>query len=88
MQFVLMCTIPMTRNNEGNGAGKTADAAPEKMAQHHARWIEDMAIRLLCVCALDHFGDFVTDEVVAPVRANFSQYTKVFFFVVNSSTLP
>eukprot|EP00729_Bicosta_minor_P022496 gene22496-14279_t len=39
------------------------DAAPEKMAQHHARWIEDMAIRLLCVCALDHFGDFVTDEV-------------------------
>ena len=52
----------------GNGAGKAADAAPKKIHALHDGWMEDMAIRLICVCALDHFGDFVTDEVVAPVR--------------------
>ena len=26
-------------------------------------WLEDACIRLLCVLALDRFGDFVTDEV-------------------------
>ena len=26
-------------------------------------WLEDMSLKLLCVFALDRFGDFVTDEV-------------------------
>lgn len=32
-----------------------------------------MAIRLLCVLALDRFGDFVSDAVIAPVRETCSQ---------------
>lgn len=32
------------------------------------RWLEDVCCRLLCVLALDRFGDFVGDGVVAPVR--------------------
>lgn len=32
-----------------------------------------MAIRLLCVLALDRFGDFVSDAVVAPVRETCAQ---------------
>ena len=26
-------------------------------------WLEDLALRLICVLALDRFGDFVSDEV-------------------------
>lgn len=34
-----------------------------KLAQQHQDWLEDLVIRLLCVFALDRFGDFVSDEV-------------------------
>lgn len=34
----------------------------------NTRWLEDLCCRLLCVLALDRFGDFVGDAVVAPVR--------------------
>lgn len=33
------------------------------MIQQHQEWLEDLVIRLLCVFALDRFGDFVSDEV-------------------------
>ncbi|CAN8070579.1 unnamed protein product [Agarophyton chilense] len=36
--------------------------------QENARWLEDLCCRLLCVLAMDRFGDFVGDAVVAPVR--------------------
>ncbi len=32
------------------------------------RWLADLAIRLICVLALDRFGDYISDQVVAPVR--------------------
>ncbi|CAG0923265.1 unnamed protein product [Notodromas monacha] len=31
-------------------------------------WYEDVALKLICVLMLDRFGDFVSDQVVAPVR--------------------
>lgn len=34
-----------------------------QMIQQHQEWLEDLVIRLLCVFALDRFGDFVSDEV-------------------------
>lgn len=33
------------------------------MEDAHQEWLEDMALRLLCVLALDRFGDFVSDQV-------------------------
>ncbi|KAI3435532.1 hypothetical protein D9Q98_001597 [Chlorella vulgaris] len=42
-------------------------------AAANARWLEDCAIHLLCVLALDRFGDFVSDQVVAPVRETAAQ---------------
>jgi TATA-binding protein-associated factor len=39
----------------------------------HNAWLEDVAIRLLCVFALDRFADFVSDQVVCPVRETCSQ---------------
>ncbi|RXM36599.1 TATA-binding protein-associated factor 172 [Acipenser ruthenus] len=44
-----------------------------EMEQQHQEWLEDLVIRLLCIFALDRFGDFVSDEVVAPVRETCAQ---------------
>lgn len=43
------------------------------MEAHHQSWLEDVGLRLLCVLALDHFGDFLGDQVVAPVRETCAQ---------------
>ncbi|XP_063534218.1 TATA-binding protein-associated factor 172 [Cydia strobilella] len=54
-------------------AGQAAGDSPQQMEDAHQEWLEDMALRLLCVLALDRFGDFVSDQVVAPVRETCAQ---------------
>lgn len=39
----------------------------------HERWCNDFAVKFLCIFVLDRFGDFVSDQVVAPVRETVSQ---------------
>ncbi|CEG64225.1 Putative TATA-binding protein associated factor Mot1 [Rhizopus microsporus] len=56
----------------GAGAGKKV-GYKEKNKELHNAWLEDCAIRLLCVFALDRFADFVSDQVVCPVRETCSQ---------------
>ena len=58
---------------QGAGGGKTCGASPADNARAHDAWCEDLAVRLLCVFALDRLGDFVFDHVVAPVRETASQ---------------
>lgn len=43
------------------------------MKAAHGAWLEDTSLRLLCVLALDRFGDFISDQVVAPVRETTAQ---------------
>ncbi|XP_066254641.1 TATA-binding protein-associated factor 172 [Euwallacea similis] len=57
----------------GGGAGKATYLPVSQMETYHQIWLEDMSIRLLCVLALDRFGDFVSDAVVAPVRETCAQ---------------
>ncbi|XP_013387250.1 TATA-binding protein-associated factor 172-like [Lingula anatina] len=57
----------------GKGAGKMVDISADQMTTANQLWLEDVALRLLCVMALDRFGDFVSDEVVAPVRETCAQ---------------
>lgn len=57
----------------GAGGGKAVGSTAEQMERQHQEWLEDLVIRLLCVFALDRFGDFVSDEVVAPVRETCAQ---------------
>ncbi|KAJ2646046.1 TATA-binding protein-associated factor mot1 [Coemansia sp. RSA 1250] len=57
----------------GYGAGRVAGASRETNGQRNQGFLEDMCVRLLCVFALDRFGDFVSDHVVAPVRETCAQ---------------
>ncbi|CAG9763742.1 unnamed protein product [Ceutorhynchus assimilis] len=57
----------------GRGAGRATYLPRKQMELYHQIWLEDMSIRLLCVLALDRFGDFVSDAVVAPVRETCAQ---------------
>ncbi|MGH0116970.1 UNVERIFIED_CONTAM: hypothetical protein FKN15_026664, partial [Acipenser sinensis] len=59
--------------SHGIGGGKLIDSTLDEMEQQHQEWLEDLVIRLLCIFALDRFGDFVSDEVVAPVRETCAQ---------------
>lgn len=59
--------------SHGAGGGKLVGSTADQMLRQHQEWIEDLVIRLLCVFALDRFGDFVSDEVVAPVRETCAQ---------------
>lgn len=59
--------------SHGAAGGKLVGSTADQMLRQHQEWIEDLVIRLLCVFALDRFGDFVSDEVVAPVRETCAQ---------------
>lgn len=59
--------------SHSSGAGKAAGQSTCEMQRSHERWLEDAVLRLLCVLALDRFGDFVSDQVVAPVRETCAQ---------------
>eukprot|EP00474_Spongospora_subterranea_P005158 CRZ05616.1 hypothetical protein [Spongospora subterranea] len=39
----------------------------------HIEWVDDCAIRLLCVLALDKFSDYASGQAVCPVRETCSQ---------------
>lgn len=56
-----------------SGGGKSIYMTSEEQLEAHNNWLEDAALRLLCVLALDRFGDFVSDQVVAPVRETCAQ---------------
>ncbi|KAF8977691.1 TATA-binding protein-associated factor mot1 [Entomortierella lignicola] len=58
---------------QGSGAGRVIGYSRAENDLRHNEWLEDLAIRLLCVFSLDRFGDFVSDQVVAPVRETCSQ---------------
>jgi TATA-binding protein-associated factor len=47
----------------GDSAGKTTEMSAHQMAQANRQWLEDLALRIVCILALDRFGDFVSDEV-------------------------
>jgi len=57
----------------GKSGGRWLNAPKSQMDNLNQLWLEDLALRLICVLALDKFGDFVSDQVVAPVRETCAQ---------------
>ncbi|GAA6038936.1 hypothetical protein JCM8097_000582 [Rhodosporidiobolus ruineniae] len=58
---------------QGSGGGKLEGLTAEENEDRHTRWSEDLASKLLFVFALDRFGDYVSDQVIAPVRETAAQ---------------
>lgn len=59
--------------NHGRSGGKSTKVYQSQMQAVHESWLIDVALRLVCVLTLDRFGDFVFDQVVAPVRETCAQ---------------
>lgn len=57
----------------GRGGGRSSSTPAGQMEAANQLFLEDLSLRLLCVLALDKFGDFVSDQVVAPVRETCAQ---------------
>ncbi|RWS05521.1 TATA-binding protein-associated factor 172-like protein [Dinothrombium tinctorium] len=57
----------------GKCGGRLSHAPQHRMEELNQMWLEDLALRLFCVLALDKFGDFISDQVIAPVRETCAQ---------------
>lgn len=57
----------------GNQSGKIMGITKKQNDERHHAWLEDVSIRLLCVLALDRFGDYGGDQAMAPVRETCAQ---------------
>lgn len=57
----------------GAGAGRVVGKSKEANDKRNRDWLEDLSCRLCCIFALDRFGDYVADQVVAPVRESAAQ---------------
>lgn len=57
----------------GRGGGRSSSTPAGQMEAANQLFLEDLSLRLLCVLALDKFGDFISDQVVAPVRETCAQ---------------
>lgn len=58
---------------QGRSGGVVAGFSASSIQAMHQEWCESMSVTILQVFALDRFGDFVGDQVVAPVRETVSQ---------------
>ncbi|KAI5804374.1 hypothetical protein EDC01DRAFT_627231 [Geopyxis carbonaria] len=57
----------------GAGAGRVRGRSRKDNDILSQRWLDDLACRLCCIFMLDRFGDYVSDNVVAPIRETTSQ---------------
>ncbi|KAI9679858.1 MAG: TATA-binding protein-associated factor mot1 [Caeruleum heppii] len=57
----------------GKGAGRLRMKLRAENDALNQSWLDDLACRLCCVFILDRFGDYVSDNVVAPVRETIGQ---------------
>ncbi|PVU94272.1 hypothetical protein BB561_002692 [Smittium simulii] len=58
---------------QGSVAGMRKNSRPSENDERHQKYLINIAVRLLYVLTLDRFADFVSDQVVAPVRETCAQ---------------
>lgn len=58
---------------QGPGAGRQYGKSRSENDLLNHRWLNNIACRLLCVFMLDRFGDYISDNVVAPIRETVGQ---------------
>lgn len=58
---------------QGAGAGRVEGKTRQENDSLNRRFLDDLACRLVCVLILDRFGDYISDNVVAPIRETVGQ---------------
>ncbi|KAJ5526925.1 hypothetical protein N7513_011084 [Penicillium frequentans] len=58
---------------QGAAAGRSEGKTRAENDSLNRKWLDDLACRLLCVLMLDRFGDYISDNVVAPIRETVGQ---------------
>lgn len=71
----------------GKGAGRVMKKSREENDTNNAVILEDLAVRLCTLFALDRFGDYVSDTVVAPVRESCAQTLAALLIHLNDDTV-
>lgn len=71
----------------GKGAGRVMKKSREENDTINAAILEDLAVRLCTLLALDRFGDYVSDTVVAPVRESCAQTLAALLIHLNDDTV-
>lgn len=59
--------------SHGTGAGRMRGQSRSENNKLNAAWLDDLACRYCCVLMLDRFGDYISDNVVAPIRETTGQ---------------
>ena len=57
----------------GDAAGRLRGKSRQENEALNRNWLGDLACRVCCVLMLDRFGDYVSDNVVAPIRETAGQ---------------
>lgn len=57
----------------GAGAGRLMGMDKTENDKRNIEYLEDISLRCICVFLLDRFGDYVSDQVVAPIRESVAQ---------------
>ena len=57
----------------GAGAGRLCGESSTVNDELNSKWLNNLACRYCCVLMLDRFGDYVSDNVVAPIRETVGQ---------------
>ncbi|CCJ28640.1 unnamed protein product, partial [Pneumocystis jirovecii] len=71
----------------GKGAGRIIGLSKVENNKRNKIWLEDVACKLTCIFALDHFGDYISDQVVAPIRESVSQTLGALLVHVDSESV-
>ena len=59
--------------SHGAGAARRRGKSRPENDALNAAWLDDMACRYCCVLMLDRFGDYISDNVIAPIRETVGQ---------------
>ncbi|KAL8828061.1 MAG: hypothetical protein Q9170_006762 [Blastenia crenularia] len=71
----------------GTGAGRERGKSKSQNERLNDRWLNDLACRLCCIFMLDRFGDYISDNVVAPIRETVGQTLGALLVHLSSNTV-
>ena len=71
----------------GKGAGRRRGRTRRENDALNKAWLDDLACRYCCVLMLDRFGDYISDNVVAPIRETIGQALGRLFYHMPEESL-